>query len=108
MVRQVPTLFCVIAGDGLGDRDYGHFVIEGKISLIYKLEVIMTDGRDGILSYKSINASKERKKKRKIENRYTDFCLFSSDSCFNIGNKTLRIIFHIVDIIHTTIIPTCT
>lgn len=73
-------MYLSVTGKGIGDHDYGHFVIEGKISLIYRLRRIKSTERNA-------NLIKEYKKKKKLTDKCMKPCIFSSGSCFNIGNK---------------------
>lgn len=76
--------YFLITGDGLGNLNYAHFVIEGKISLIYRLKKI----------YNSVtNLGKISAKSNKIikySHKYLEICTFSSNACFNIGNEIIQ------------------
>lgn len=80
-----------IVGHGLGDLDYGHFVIEGKVSLIYRLKILKSIDRYGNLNFKLSNALGNSNKKKEYIDQYIDACTLSIDSCFNIGNYNIII-----------------
>ncbi|XP_050055022.1 uncharacterized protein LOC126549558 isoform X1 [Aphis gossypii] len=73
-----------VLGKGLGDVDYAHFVLDGEISLIYRLEIRRVVNRYGISKF-ILNKNSQKLSEKKYKNVYVDTCTLSSDSCFNIG-----------------------
>lgn len=82
-----PIIFCA-TGEGLGNVDCGHFVLEGKILMVYRLKVMESIDRFGNIKFKLYN-EKLNNRKKYVE-KYMETCIFSSDSCFNIGNKKVN------------------
>ncbi|XP_050055024.1 uncharacterized protein LOC126549558 isoform X2 [Aphis gossypii] len=72
-----------VLGKGLGDVDYAHFVLDGEISLIYRLEIRRVVNRYGISKF-ILNKNSQKLSEKKYKNVYVDTCTLSSDSCFNI------------------------
>lgn len=72
----------------MGDLDHGHFVIEGTISLIYRLNVLENTDRYGNRNFKLSNNTA-------LENsvdHYIEASVLSSEACFNIGMNTKYVI----------------
>ncbi|XP_025192392.1 cAMP-dependent protein kinase type II-alpha regulatory subunit-like [Melanaphis sacchari] len=73
-----------VLGKGLGDVDYAHFVLEGEISLILRLEIRQIINRYGNVKY-ILKKNLQKLNEKKYKNVYVNTCTLSSDSCFNIG-----------------------
>lgn len=73
-------------GDGLGDIDCGHFIIEGKISLITRLKITKSVDFSRNIELKLFDPSRQLTNKKKWMEWYMDTCTFFSKTCFNIGN----------------------
>lgn len=90
-------------GYGRGNPGYGHFIIEGKVSIRVLIGFKKVTDRYGNVRYK-LNVSPKKSKNRYPDTieRIADVCTLFSDSCFNIGNIMNWILVYIIIYVAST------
>ncbi|XP_026811220.1 uncharacterized protein LOC113552561 [Rhopalosiphum maidis] len=73
-----------VLGKDLGDVNHAHFVLEGEISLIFRLEIRRMINRNKKEVF-LLKKTSQKLNEKKYENVYADICTLSANSCFNIG-----------------------
>ncbi|XP_050520487.1 cGMP-dependent protein kinase [Daktulosphaira vitifoliae] len=75
-----------VVGDKLGNIDYGHFMIEGKVNMIERLILLRSPNRYGQnFTYKLYDGKSTLKKNQSLVDKFMKVCDFLGNSCFNIG-----------------------
>ncbi|XP_050426951.1 uncharacterized protein LOC126837164 [Adelges cooleyi] len=77
-----------VVGDEIGNVDYGHFMMGGKVNMIKRLKMIESPIRlTGQFTYRLYNGKRKLESRQKIIEEFLQICTFSGRSCFNIGES---------------------